>query len=125
MSAEIRAKFKDLTWKEKLRLWHGGNDSSSQWAQDHLSPQVAKRNRYANVQPWLKSRIHLRVAEGKSDYINASPITLPDPRTGAETNYIATQVSLNLIDPYRQRTDTLRKGAKTVRTKSFLAYDMA
>ncbi len=112
MSAEIRVKFNDLVWKEKLRLWQGRNDSSSQWAQDHLSPQVAKRNRYANVQPWLKSRIHLRVAEGKSDYINASPITLPDPRTGAETNYIATQVSLNLIDPIASVLIMFAKGPK-------------
>ena len=112
MSAEIRAKFNDLAWKEKFRLWQGRNDSSSQWAQDHLSPQVAKRNRYANVQPWLKSRIHLRVAEGKSDYINASPITLPDPRTGAETNYIATQVSLNLMDPIASVLMMFAKGPK-------------
>lgn len=101
-----------MAWKEKFRLLQGRNDSSSQWAQDHLSPQVAKRNRYANVQPWLKSRIHLKVAEGKSDYINASPITLPDPRTGADTNYIATQVSLNLIDPIASVLILFAKGPK-------------
>ena len=114
MSAEIRAKFNDLVWKEKLRIWQGRNDSSSQWAQDHLSPQVAKRNRYANVQPWLKSRIHLRVAEGTSDYINASPITLPDPRTGADTNYIATQVSLNLSDPIASVLIFLQRGQNSL-----------
>ena len=89
---EIRAKFNDLAWKEKLRIFQGRSDPNSKWAQDPLSPQVTKRNRYANVQPWLKSRIHLKVAEGSSDYINASPISLQDPRTGVETNYIATQV---------------------------------
>ena len=92
MSSEIRVKFNDLAWKEKLRIFQGRTDSSSQWAQDILSPQIAKRNRYANVQPWLRSRIHLKVPEDKSDYINASPISLRDPRTGAETKYIATQV---------------------------------
>lgn len=64
------------------------------------------------MQPWLKSRIHLRVPEGRSDYINASPITLPDPRTGAETNYIATQVSLNLIDLIARVLILFAKGPK-------------
>ena len=52
------------------------------------------------------------MAEGKSDYINASPITLPDPRTGAETNFIATQVSLNLIDPIASVLILFTKGPK-------------
>lgn len=69
----------------------GRNDPTSEWVQE-VNPQVAKRNRYANVQPWERSRIHLKVAEGKSDYINASPISLRDPRTGVETKFIATQV---------------------------------
>ena len=86
-------KFNDLAWKEKLRIHQGRLDPNSEWAQD-IGPQVTKRNRYANVQPWSKSRVHLKVVEGNSDYINASPISLRDPRTGVETNYIATQVSL-------------------------------
>ena len=45
------------------------------------------------VQPWNRSRVHLKVAEGTSDYINASPISLRDPRTNVENAYIATQVS--------------------------------
>lgn len=53
-----------------------------------------KLNRYGNVQPWEKSRIHLKVADGQSDYINASPISVRDPRTGVETKFIATQVYL-------------------------------
>lgn len=44
-----------------------------------------------NVQPWEKSRIHLQVPEGESDYINASPIRLTDPRTGCVFSYIAAQ----------------------------------
>ena len=125
MSTEIRAKFNDLVWKEKFRLWQGGNenDSSSQWTQDHLSSQIAKRNRYANVQPWSKSRIHLKVAEGESDYINASPIKLLNPQTGVETKYIATQVSLDLIDSNGVLIICIE--TKTVNIQSFLAYDMA
>lgn len=87
----IRAKFNDLVWKEKLRILQGRSDPSSQWVQD-TSPHVVIQNRYGNVQPWEKSRIHLKVAQGKSDYINASPISLRDPRTGVETKFIATQV---------------------------------
>lgn len=37
------------------------------------------------------SRIRLQVPEGESDYINASPITLTDPRTGHVYSYIAAQ----------------------------------
>lgn len=88
-----RGKFQDLAWKEKLRVLQGRRDSTSQWVQD-FSPQVTKRNRYGNVQPWENSRIHLKVAEGELDYINASPISLHDPLTGVETKYIATQVRL-------------------------------
>lgn len=91
-----RAKFQDLAWKEKLRVLQGRKDSSSQWVQD-FSPQVTKRNRYGNVQPWEKSRIHLKVAEGDLDYINASPIMLHNTHTGVETRYIATQVSLPFV----------------------------
>ena len=58
--------------------------------QDQSFP-VRLRNRYANVQPWDKSRIRLKVAEGQSDYINASPICLNDVRTKQEWNYITTQ----------------------------------
>lgn len=89
----VRAKFNDLVWKEKLRILQGRSDPSSQWVQD-TSPHIIKRNRYGNVQPWDKSRVRLKVAEGTSDYINASPILLRDPRTGVETKFIATQVCL-------------------------------
>ena len=73
--ADIYQKFHDLEWQQQLRLAAGRADPSSPWAQD-TTPQVRLRNRYLNVQPWERSRIHLKVAEGKSDYINASPITL-------------------------------------------------
>ena len=91
VAAEITAKFGELNWQEKIRIAQGRSDPESRWVQDS-SPLVLQRNRYLNVQPWDKSRIHLRVAEGMSDYINASPISLQHPITGLETNYIATQV---------------------------------
>lgn len=50
-----------------------------------LDPRNANRNRYSNVLPWDHSRVRLPVAEGFSDYINASWIQL-----GRRT-YIATQ----------------------------------
>ena len=93
LATEINARFNELNWQEKIRIAQGRNDPESRWVQDS-SAHVLQRNRYIGVQPWDKSRIHLRVTEGKSDYINASPISLQDPATGFETNYIATQVGL-------------------------------
>lgn len=46
-----------------------------------------------NVQAWANSRIHLRVPNGKCDFINASPIVLRDSLSQEERRYIATQVS--------------------------------
>jgi len=51
-----------------------------------------KRNRYANVEPFSSNRILLKVPEGHSDYINASPIVLKSSKTGAVKRFIATQV---------------------------------
>lgn len=73
-----------------FRVAEGRRDPNSRWAQDNTK-QTRLRNRYVNVQPWTKSRIHLQVPEGESDYINASPITLTDPRTECDFSYIAAQ----------------------------------
>lgn len=71
--------------------------------------------------------MHLRVAEGQCDYINASPISLKDPRTGIETTYIAAQVSLPL--PFSLSCNVMLSGSipgsEASRLKSFLADDMA
>ncbi|MCJ1269794.1 hypothetical protein MMC22_009687 [Lobaria immixta] len=88
--AEIHAKFEELEWQQQLRIAQGRSDPASKWVQE-MTPQVRLRNRYWNIQPWERSRIHLKVAEGKSDYINASPISLRDPRSGVETTFIAAQ----------------------------------
>ena len=73
-----------------MRIAKGRNDMESPWVQDQTTP-TKLRNRYANVQPWEKSRIRLKVGEGQSDYINASPISLKDPNQSREWAYIATQ----------------------------------
>ncbi|KAL8941224.1 MAG: hypothetical protein Q9211_001899 [Gyalolechia sp. 1 TL-2023] len=89
-ASEIRAKFADLEHQQLFRVAEGRRDPTSKWAQDNTK-QTRLRNRYMNIQPWDKSRIHLQVPEGESDYINASPITLTDPRSGAVFSYIAAQ----------------------------------
>ncbi|KAI4174529.1 MAG: hypothetical protein LQ343_002286 [Gyalolechia ehrenbergii] len=89
-ASEIRAKFTDLEHQQLFRVAEGRRDPTSRWAQDNTK-QTRLRNRYVNVQPWDKSRIHLQVPEGESDYINASPIALTDPQTGAVFSYIAAQ----------------------------------
>ncbi|KAL8973953.1 MAG: hypothetical protein Q9197_001802 [Variospora fuerteventurae] len=87
---EIKVKFHDLEQQQLFRIADGRRDPSSRWVQDNTK-QTKLRNRYVNVQPWEKSRIHLQVPEGESDYINASPIRLTDPRTGSVFSYIAAQ----------------------------------
>ncbi|KAL8887109.1 MAG: hypothetical protein Q9215_005282 [Flavoplaca cf. flavocitrina] len=89
-ATEIRTKFQDLEYRQLLRIAEGRRDPASNWTQDNAN-QTKLRNRYMNVQPWDKSRVHLQVPPGESDYINASPITLEDPRTGAVSSYIAAQ----------------------------------
>lgn len=68
------------------------------------------RNRYLNVEPFAQNRIKLKVAEGVSDYINASPIQLGKRR------YIATQgpkdTSVNHF--YRMVTSELKSPAVVV-----------
>jgi protein-tyrosine phosphatase len=69
-------------------------DPTSPWAQD-TSKEARLRNRYADIWPWANSRVRLKVPEGESDYINASPILLCCSKTGDERKYIATQVRLD------------------------------
>ncbi|KAL8674760.1 MAG: hypothetical protein Q9168_000844 [Polycauliona sp. 1 TL-2023] len=89
-AAAIRTKFQDLEGRQLLRIAEGRRDPASNWTQD-TTKQTKLRNRYLNVLPWDKSRVRLQVPPGESDYINASPITLEDPRTGVVSSYIATQ----------------------------------
>lgn len=95
LHSDIYRKFEDLCWMESVRAHEGrvSNDPSHRWAVDE-DLEVKARNRYANVQAWANSRIHLRVPEGACDYTNASPIVLEDTVTLAERRYIASQVSI-------------------------------
>ncbi|SLM36558.1 protein-tyrosine phosphatase 2 [Lasallia pustulata] len=90
--AAVSTKFTALYVQDQERLLASQQnpDPSSEWFQE-ATPDVKARNRYPDVQAWANSRIHLKVPEGQCDYINASPISLRDPRTGANVRYIATQ----------------------------------
>lgn len=91
---EIHQKFDELEWIQRARINEGtmAQDPSHRWALED-DPEVKARNRYMNVQAWANSRIHLRVPDGKCDFINASPIVLRDSLSQEERRYIATQVS--------------------------------
>ncbi|KAJ5481776.1 Protein-tyrosine phosphatasecatalytic [Penicillium sp. IBT 31633x] len=90
--SEIHDKFEDLEWEQRSRVAEGmaANDPSHRWALESDS-KVKDRNRYVNVQAWANCRIHLRVADGECDFINASPIVLEDSVTQEKRKYIATQ----------------------------------
>jgi protein-tyrosine phosphatase len=92
ISADIQAKFHELTWIERNRIAQGTMDPSPDhpWAIIQ-GPQTKLLDRYQNVFPWKHNRIRLRVPEGQNDYINASPISLKSVRTGKESKYIAMQ----------------------------------
>ncbi|KAL4810531.1 protein-tyrosine phosphatase-like protein [Aspergillus unguis] len=89
---EIHNKFEELEWMQRTRILEGSqaSDPLHRWALDP-SMEVRARNRYANVQAWANSRIHLQVPEGECDFINASPILLKDSVSQEERRYIATQ----------------------------------
>lgn len=87
---DLHNKFIDLEWQQRNRLLQGTqhpldpNDPLPQFARLN-DDAVKERNRYLNVEPYAQNRIKLKVAEGVSDYINASPIRLGKRR------YISTQ----------------------------------
>ncbi|KAL4873501.1 hypothetical protein BDV12DRAFT_79470 [Aspergillus spectabilis] len=89
---DIHHKFEELEWMQRTRIMEGSqaNDPSHRWALE-ADPEIRARNRYANVQAWANSRVHLRVPEGECDFINASPILLKDSVSLEERRYIATQ----------------------------------
>ncbi|KAJ5489927.1 Protein-tyrosine phosphatase catalytic [Penicillium expansum] len=83
--SEIHDKFEDLEWMQRSRLTDAmeANNILHPFALE-ADPRVKERNRYCNVQAWANCRVHLQVAEGECDFINASPITLEDsgPKVG-------------------------------------------
>ena len=121
------SKFEELEWLQQLRISQGRSNSNpqSQWVQE-TSPEIKSRNRYRDVQAWANNRIHLKVPEGHCDYINASPISLHNSKTGKEERYIATQVqdtTLQLLQQITKPPDRL--GPDEGSAKSHLAYGMA
>ncbi|KAF2427655.1 phosphatases II [Tothia fuscella] len=93
---EIHKKFIDLEWQQRNRLLMGTQKPTS--PDTPISPwkrvmgeDVTKRNRYFNVDPFVANRVRLKVPEGHSDYINASPIKLFDSETHVGRSFIATQ----------------------------------
>ncbi|WEW55189.1 tyrosine protein phosphatase 1 [Emydomyces testavorans] len=90
--SELRSKFEELEWLQRGRISSGllAGDPSHQWALES-SPEVRERSRYANVQAWANSRIHLKVPPGECDFINASPIELRVTKSQETARYIATQ----------------------------------
>lgn len=102
---EISATFSDLEWTQRYRLTHAiQNPHSSPYRVDR-SLKVIARNRYANVQPWDALRVRLKKPIGGSDYVNASPITLPGRRSepssrNESTTSVANQVSSRIQTKY-------------------------
>ncbi|TKX24545.1 tyrosine-protein phosphatase-like protein 1 [Elsinoe australis] len=85
--AEISNNFVDLEWQQRNRLAAGlqQSDPPSQWARTLGNGDPLSRNRYLNIEVFANNRIKLKVEDGVSDYINASPIVLGSRR------YISTQ----------------------------------
>ncbi|EEH44435.2 uncharacterized protein PADG_00724 [Paracoccidioides brasiliensis Pb18] len=91
--AEIHKKFVDIEILQAMRL-SGAEGTTGGGEQKFVvedSPEILPRNRYINIQVWSHSRIHLKVPDGECDFINASPISLTHPKTGATARYIAAQ----------------------------------
>ncbi|KAF2196565.1 hypothetical protein GQ43DRAFT_252281 [Delitschia confertaspora ATCC 74209] len=91
-TSDVHNKFVELEWEQRKRLVgsRSSDGTPSQWAR--VSGEVAmNRNRYVNVDPYASNRVKLKVPDGHSDYINASPIVLKSSKSGTETKFIATQ----------------------------------
>jgi protein-tyrosine phosphatase len=86
---ELRKKFHELEWQQRERHGRAPIDPEGRYARLQ-GDEVARRNRYFNVDPYAHNRVRLLVPAGESDYINASPVTLHGT-DGAEKRYIATQ----------------------------------
>jgi protein tyrosine phosphatase len=98
------------------------SDEPSPWAK--CSPEeVANRNRYGNVDPFLGNRVKLQVPGGHSDYINASPITLESTKSGKVTKFIATQVR-TMKRSYEDFAHNCI-GTQSRYNLSYMAYDLA
>ncbi|KAI9888396.1 MAG: hypothetical protein M1814_000512 [Vezdaea aestivalis] len=86
---EIEGKHLTLQEQDVVRIRESTSPESEWYIESDLA--VRLRNRYINIQPWAKNRIHLSVPANKCDYINASPILLRSRIDNRPHHYIATQ----------------------------------
>jgi protein tyrosine phosphatase len=138
LSVEIHVKFVDLEWAQRERFHKGevvedDGQADSQWSRLN-NAEVARRNRYVNVDPYAYNRVRLRVPEGHNDYINASPIRLGSKENPTENStetfpekfFIATQVGQA---QYRKRASgtrglTVGIGPEAIVSRAFLAHGL-
>ncbi|PTB69215.1 tyrosine phosphatase [Trichoderma citrinoviride] len=81
-SADIDAKYQELTWAERVRVAQGMRDDNlgdPRWALYKHADTHDKMDRYINIRPWAHNRVKLRVPESEFDYVNASAISLTSP----------------------------------------------
>ena len=116
---EICTKFQELEWQQQLRIAQGRTDPNSPWTQD-MTNLVRLRNRYLNVQPWEKCRVRLQVPEGKSDYINASPVSLQESRRDIDAAFIVSQVSC--VTPALLQPPSFELNERSSRGRKTLAW---
>ncbi|KAF2443995.1 hypothetical protein P171DRAFT_23717 [Karstenula rhodostoma CBS 690.94] len=95
--SDVHQKFVDLEWEQRQRVLQGlqpqntdPDQQPSQWARC-AGDDVKDRNRYLNVDPYQSNRVRLKVPDGTSDYINASPVELRSSTSDKVLKYIATQ----------------------------------
>ncbi|KAI1259603.1 hypothetical protein F5Y18DRAFT_408705 [Xylariaceae sp. FL1019] len=91
---EIKNKFQDLTWNERMRLSGGAQGGPDHEFAPVTLPEAKYLDRYTNIQPWENNRVRLHVPDNKVDYINASPIIARSPMRPDEQppfRYIAMQ----------------------------------
>ncbi|KAK3954099.1 protein-tyrosine phosphatase-like protein [Pseudoneurospora amorphoporcata] len=91
--SEIENKFQEIIWLERKRILEATMNPSRdfRWARV-MGSHLRQLDRYGNIQPWHNNRIKLQVPEGKTDYINASPIVLnPTVLTTADGDASNTQ----------------------------------
>lgn len=91
---DLKKKFTFIQNEEDKRLRDAVNDTSkdSRWSLGvSIEPQNDFRNRYVNIMPYERNRVHLDVEEG-NDYMNASYVKVEVPTQSINPGYyIATQ----------------------------------
>lgn len=85
LQTDIDRKFAGLDRQQESRFQEAANVANglsttpSMWSRLPRE-NVTTRNRYGKAEPWAQNRIHLEVAAGENDYINATAIQLGDRR---------------------------------------------